>query len=81
MAKIVALWEAKLSWAVVAEESHKSGEPHVHAIVQFAERLDLKNANPVLDALTGKHGNYQSVKSAKKGLALCVQGRSVYHPW
>ena len=39
MAKVVALWEAKLSWAVVAEESHKSGEPHVHAIVQFAERL------------------------------------------
>ncbi|AIF34806.1 replication-associated protein [Sewage-associated circular DNA virus-14] len=80
MAKIVALWEAKLSWAVVAEESHKSGEPHVHAIVQFAERLDLKNANPVLDALTGKHGNYQSVKSAKKVLRyVCKDGQYITH--
>lgn len=80
MAKLLALWEAKLSWAVVAEESHKSGEPHIHAIVQFAERLDLKNANPVLDELTGKHGNYQSVKSAKKVLRyVCKDGQYVTH--
>lgn len=80
MAKLVSLWEAKLSWAVVAEESHKSGEPHVHAIAQFTERIDLKNANPVLDALTGKHGNYQAVKSAKKVLRyVCKDGQYITH--
>ena len=80
MASVLALWEAKIAWAVVAEESHKSGEPHLHAIVQFVDRLDLKNANPVLDALTGKHGNYQSVKSAKKVLRyVCKDGQYITH--
>jgi len=80
MANVLALWEGNVVFAVVAEESHKTGEPHLHAIVQFVKRVDIKDANPVLDALTGKHGNYQACKSARKVLRyVCKEGQYLSH--
>lgn len=75
--RVVALW-SDLAFAVVAAETHKSGEPHLHVIVGFNARKDIKDANAVLDPLTGKHGNYQTAKSAKKVLRyVCKDGQYV----
>jgi len=75
---IVELWRDSISFVVVAEELHKDGDRHLHAIIQFKKRMDLKNANPTLDAITGKHGNYQAAKSAKKVLRyVCKDGHYV----
>jgi len=72
------LWNDDVNFIVVAEELHKDGERHLHAIVQFKKRMDIKDANPILDAITGKHGNYQTAKSAKKVLRyVCKDGHYV----
>lgn len=63
-----------LEWAVVASELHKDGTPHLHAICKFkADGVDIKNANPVLDSITGKHGNYQSARSPTKVLRYVIK--------
>jgi len=77
---IVSLWGDKLLFAVVAVELHKDGDRHLHAICGFHARMDIKDANPVLDAITGKHGNYQAAKSAKKVLRyVCKDGNFISH--
>jgi len=43
--------------AIVGEETHKSGEPHLHAHVVMAKPRRIPHAE--LDAVAGKHGNYQ----------------------
>jgi len=55
-------------WAVVAKEAHKDGTPHLHGIFYFKEKCDIKDANPILDMICMKHGNYQGAKSPKKVL-------------
>jgi len=76
--RIVLYWSDKLSFAVVAEELHKDGDRHLHAIIGFKTRADLKDANPLLDSFTGKHGNYQAAKSATKVLRyVCKDGHYV----
>jgi len=74
LGECVSLWEQSASFIVVAAELHADGEPHLHAIVGFKERHDLKNANAVLDPITGKHGNYQTAKSPKKVLQYVCKG-------
>lgn len=59
---------------VVAEEEHKSGDPHLHAIVGLPKRINWENANVKLDSITGKHGNYQSVRSVKATLRYVCKG-------
>ena len=57
-----------VDWAVVAREAHKDGTPHLHGIFYFKEKCDIKDANPILDMICMKHGNYQGAKSPKKVL-------------
>jgi len=65
-------------WAVVASEAHKDGTPHLHGIFYFKEKCDLKDANPTLDLIASKHGNYQGAKSPKKVLRyVCKDGNFV----
>lgn len=61
-------WPAKIQWAVVAQEKHKDGDLHLHCIIFFDKRIDMKDANPILDAIVGQHGNYQSARSPMKTL-------------
>jgi len=78
LASCVQLWSHLASYIVVATEQHSDGTPHLHAIIGFKAKQDIKNANPVLDAITGKHGNYQAAKSAKKVLRyVCKDGAFV----
>jgi len=68
------------SLIVVAEEEHKSGEPHLHAIISFATKNDMKDCAAQLDALTGKHGNYQGARSLVKTLRyVCKDGNYISH--
>jgi len=79
LANCLTLWD-DASLVVVAEEEHQSGEPHLHAIISFAKRKDMKDCNAALDALTGKHGNYQSARSLIKTLRyVCKEGNFVSH--
>jgi len=65
---VVSEWPQKVQWAVVAEEKHKDGTPHLHAVIMFEKRIDMKNATAFLDALANKHGNYQPARSPLKTL-------------
>jgi len=62
-----------LDWAVIAEEDHKDGTPHLHAAVALKRRIDWRS-HKTLDALTGQHGNYQVARSMVKTLNYCVKG-------
>lgn len=46
--------------AVVAEEKHKDGTPHVHAFVKYQKRLDIRSSK-YFD-IESFHGNYQTAK-------------------
>ena len=73
LAACVQQWPSA-TFIVVAEEEHKTGDPHLHAVIQFEKRVDMKDCMPMLDALTGKHGNYQNVRSAKRVLKYVCKG-------
>ena len=79
LAACVQQWPSA-TFIVVAEEEHKTGDPHLHAVIQFEKRVDMKDCMPMLDALTGKHGNYQNVRSAKRVLKyVCKGGNFISH--
>jgi len=55
--------------AIVAQEKHKDGTNHIHALIQFVDSYRTRLAS-VFDCLTigekhleGKHGNYQSARN------------------
>jgi len=57
--------------AIVAQEQHKDGANHLHAVIQFSTCFRTRNT-AILDQLTtskehpkGKHGNYQSARNLK----------------
>ncbi len=68
-------WEGQVVWCVVAEEQHKTGEPHLHAVVKFARKMHISGTKgmKLLDSITGKHGNYQAVKSLKNTVSYVVK--------
>jgi len=60
-----------VQWAVLAEEQHQDGSPHLHAVVCFATKVKTTNPgfldlNP--DSSTNFHGNYQTLKNLQKAL-------------
>ena len=75
LAACVQQWPSA-TFIVVAEEEHKTGDPHLHAVIQFEKRVDMKDCMPMLDALTGKHGNYQNVRSAKRSAEVRLQRKA-----
>lgn len=88
LANCRALWGVFLSFAVIAEELHKDGTPHLHAYIKFkcrkqfsgghfADFLVRTSQNP-----SGKHGNYRKVMKPEgcfryvtKGGNFLVHGR------
>lgn len=52
-----------LLWAIVAQEKHQDGSPHLHVVMMFKEKLRLqgKKGMSVLDEIGGKHGDYKAV--------------------
>ena len=54
----------KLDWAVIAQESHQSGDLHLHLGLFFNVKLNIRKAD-YFDFLAEKHGNLQTMKSVK----------------
>jgi len=63
--RIQSNWMENLDWAIVAEEAHKDGTPHLHVILSLHTKSNFKSAD-FADFVGEKHGNYQAVKSLKK---------------
>lgn len=59
--KICDMFKPKVDYAVVCNEEHKDGTPHVHAVIKFNKRNSC--SFDVLDKITGKRGNYQGCRS------------------
>lgn len=57
---------AGVLWARIARETHESGEPHVHAVVQFKRRFQSKT--PRIFDYEGRHPNIQSVRDVRRSL-------------
>lgn len=53
-----------LDWAIVAEELHADGTPHLHAVIKWHRKLDLRTFD-MFDRLTDQHGNYQSCRNIR----------------
>lgn len=62
-----------LSYAIVCSESHTNGDPHLHAIIRCRHRIDRSDMQS-LDAITGKHGNYQTTRSIPKVVKYVCKG-------
>jgi len=64
-----------LEWAIVAEEAHKDGTPHLHAVVALKKRVRYngKKGLKTLDALAGQHGDYQVVRNVQDTVRYVVK--------
>lgn len=61
--RVVDRWgAANLSYVCISREAHADGTPHLHLLIAWPKKIDVKSAD-VFDELTGKHGNYQSVRN------------------
>ncbi len=63
-------------WAVVAQEQHKDGTPHLHCVIVLKKRRNIRGCK-LLDSIVGKHGDYQSARDLVKVLSY-VAKTSVY---
>lgn len=63
--RLFSKWEKeKFDFIIIAQETHQDGEPHLHLVISFKERLRTRNRGE-FDFLLQKHGNYQTVKNIK----------------
>lgn len=60
-------WKVPLDWAVVAEEQHENGDPHLHAVVKFVQTFRTRTTS-IFDFICQKHGNYQGCRSLKESV-------------
>lgn len=58
-------------WARICQETHASGEPHAHAVFQFANRFRSRNGR-IFDC-DGHHPNIQTVQSVPRALAYVTK--------
>lgn len=70
------LFGEDLEGAVVAEELHEDGSPHLHACIVLKKRLHLTDAGMILDPLTAQHGNYQAVRHFHDCLRYVIKDKS-----
>lgn len=64
--------EPQLKWAVVAQEQHKDGQPHLHVLAKMKSRIRY-SLNHFDYAGGGKHANHQAAKYLKKCLAYVIK--------
>lgn len=69
-----------MSGYFIAREEHEDGTPHLHILIRFIEKINYKDP-ACFDFLTGKHGNYQSVRSFKNVLAYLNKEDSTPLQW
>lgn len=72
-------WTVKIKNYVIAEEEHITGEPHLHAYLEFdkifetvrPEFADMKAV--VNNEVMNYHGNYQAVRSVQNVIKYCTK--------
>ncbi len=63
--RIVKAWPVE--WAIVAQEQHKDGNNHLHAVVRFTAPMRFGKQS-FADFVATKHGNYQSARGVKASI-------------
>lgn len=70
-------WPSPFKWAIVSQETHQSGDYHLHVVVAFEESIRTRCSN-FFDFVCGKHPNIQDCRSVKKCvLYVAKHGRYV----
>ncbi len=59
------IFKHKCQWAVVSQENHLDGTPHLHIVLNLKETLITRDPN-IWDFIAEKHGNYQVAKHILK---------------
>lgn len=54
-----------VSYICVSQEEHKSGDPHLHALICLKEKCDIKSCTELDACAPGPHGNYQGTRKVK----------------
>lgn len=72
MKNIVSRWGENVEYAVVAEEKHKDGKPHLHVLIKFRNQISSCNAK-FADFISGSHGNYKPAKPMWKAYNYTVK--------
>jgi len=57
------------AYIIVCKEKHKDGTPHLHAVVNFKKKVDIRRNN-YFD-LNGFHPNIQSTKNINASIQYC----------
>lgn len=57
----------KPEWAIIAQETHGDGGLHLHILVRWKKKLDIRSSNG-LDYITGSHGSYEGVKNMRRAI-------------
>ncbi len=74
VAKAQQEWGNSLLWIVVGRELHQDGQPHLHVALCFGAKKNF--TNPLwADFLTGKHGNYQTMRNMRKCLEYVTKDK------
>jgi hypothetical protein len=66
--------EEGVKWAVVVQEPHEDGTPHVHVGLWLQGRAPDYRSATCLDFLTGTHGNYQAMKDPVAWVTYLMKG-------
>ena len=64
LARSLEFFGDQLEFAVVCQEEHEDGSPHLHAVFALKSRKSYRSPN-CLDSLANSHGNYQAAKSLR----------------
>lgn len=73
--QIIKLFGDKYDYSVVAEEKHKDGTPHIHAVFHLKEQMKI--SFKFLDQITGKRGNYQAARDIGKAMLYIIKEDSI----
>jgi len=65
-------WTKDLDFAIVSEEKHSSGDPHLHVVVKFEQQIRTSEPN-FFDFICQKHGNYQASRSVTGSVQYVIK--------
>jgi len=66
---------APIEWAVVCEEQHEDGSPHLHLCGSFKEKQRYRSSDWA-DSIGGKHGSYEPMRNLKKSVEYVTKAGS-----
>lgn len=64
--------EQDFTFAIIAEEKHKDGTPHLHLLLSYKDKLITRDRH-LFDFLVGKHGSYETVRSIKDAVRYVMK--------